>query len=134
MWCVVHICTMVCCSSCSSMFVLISGPLFVPCALHHGHYCHLFKDNVKILLNRDKILQMDGDPEKLAVVGHVADVSQDDFLLIHFPHFKVLKQTIYCNVSLLLLKSINENCELAFHSFKQEKCTLHRRSLAFVLL
>lgn len=59
----------------------------------------------KILHDRDKILQMSGDSEKLAVVGDVADICQDDFLLIHFPHFKVLKQTIYCNVSLLLLES-----------------------------
>lgn len=126
--CMLHICTMVCCSSWNCVavkcmlytfvmvlllrFVLISGPLFVPCALYHSHYCHLFmdSDNVKILLDRDKILQMGGDPEKLAVVGDIADVSQDDFLLIHFPHFKVLKQTIYCNVSLLLLQSIDKNC------------------------
>lgn len=62
---------------------------------------------MKILLDRDKILQMGRDPEKSAVVSDVADVSQDNFLLIYFPHFKVLKQTIYCNVSLLLLKSIS---------------------------
>lgn len=37
---------------------------------------------------------MSGDPQKLAVVSDVADVGQDDFLLIHFAHFKVLKQII----------------------------------------
>lgn len=67
-------------------------------------------DDEKNLLDRDKIPQMGGDPQKLAVVGDVADVSQDDFLLIHFPHFKVLKQNknILCNVTLLLSKSINK--------------------------
>lgn len=47
---------------------------------------------------------MGGDPKEPAVVDDVADVSQDDFLLIHFPDFKVLKQNIHLNVSLLLLK------------------------------
>ena len=76
--------------------VLISGPLCVPCALYNGYFC-LFtdEDNFKILLDGDEVLQLAGDSEKLAVIGDVADVSQDDFLLIHFPHFKVLKQNIY---------------------------------------
>lgn len=78
------------------VLVLISGPLIVPRALNHGSYLCLVtdSDNVKILLDGDKILQMGGDLEELAVVSDVADVSQDDFLLIHFPHFKVLKQII----------------------------------------
>lgn len=68
----------------------------------HLHYTNaatvvkLFTDseNIKILLDRDKFLQLSRDPKKLAVVSGVADVSQDNFLLIQFPHFKVLKQTI----------------------------------------
>lgn len=64
--------------------------------LHHGPYHCLVmdSDNVKILLDGDKILQMGGDLEKLAVISDIADVSQDDFLLIYFSHFKVLKETI----------------------------------------
>lgn len=48
-------------------------------------------DNVKILLDRDEIFKLGRDPEQLALVSGVADVSQDNFLLIYFPHFKVLK-------------------------------------------
>ena len=56
----------------------------------------LFTDskNIKILLDRDEIPQLSRDPEKLEVVCGVADVSQDNFLLIQISHFKVLKQTI----------------------------------------
>lgn len=42
---------------------------------------------------------MVGDPEKLAVVCNVADVGQDDFLLINFPHFKVLEKNHLMSVS-----------------------------------
>lgn len=34
---------------------------------------------------------MDGDPQKPAVVGDIAGVGQDDFLLVYFPHVKVLQ-------------------------------------------
>lgn len=34
---------------------------------------------------------MGGDPQKPAVVGDVAGVGQDDFLLVYFPHVKVLE-------------------------------------------
>jgi len=34
------------------------------------------------------------------VVDRVADVRQDDFLLIHFSHLEVLKQTIYQNTQI----------------------------------
>lgn len=41
---------------------------------------------------------MSGDPNELAVVSGVADVGQGYFLLISFPHLKVLKQAI-CDMS-----------------------------------
>lgn len=82
------------------MLILISGLIFVPHERHHGHLCHLsmHSENVEILLDRDEILQVGGDSKKLAVVSDIADVSQDDFLLIHFSHFEILKQTISCNM------------------------------------
>lgn len=43
------------------------------------------------LLDGEKVLQVRGDPEKLAVNNCVADISQDNFLLVHFSHIKVLK-------------------------------------------
>lgn len=35
---------------------------------------------------------MGGDPQKPAVVVDVAGVGQDDFLLVYFPHVKVLER------------------------------------------
>lgn len=64
-------------------------------------------ENVEILLDRDEILQVGGDSKKLAVVSDVAVVSQDDFLLIHFSHFEILKQTISCN--LLYINYVNKS-------------------------
>lgn len=37
---------------------------------------------------------MGGDFKEFAVVCGIADVSQDDFLLIRFTHIKVLKETV----------------------------------------
>lgn len=44
-----------------------------------------------ILLDSDYILQLSRNPKKFAVAVGVADVRQDDFLLIDFPHIKVLQ-------------------------------------------
>lgn len=51
---------------------------------------HVYTANARFLLDRNKVLQMGGDPEKLAVISDRAAVSQGDFLLIGFPNIKVL--------------------------------------------
>lgn len=48
--------------------------------------------NARFLLDRDEVLQLGGDPEKLAVLSDRAAVRQDDFLLIDFANIKVLSK------------------------------------------
>lgn len=55
-------------------------------------WLHIYTANVRFLLDRDKVLQLGGDPEELAVVTDRAAVRQGDFLLIRFPNIKVLKK------------------------------------------
>lgn len=62
----------------------------------------------KTLPDGEEVFQSGGDPEELAVVGDVADVSQGDFLLIDYPNFKVLKKNTRCNISISLIKCINK--------------------------
>lgn len=57
----------------------------------------------RFLLDRDKVLQLGGDPEELAVVSDRAAVHQGDFLLIHFPNIKVLKKNkvVHCQPAII---------------------------------
>lgn len=53
---------------------------------------HACTANVGFLLDRDEVLQLGGDPEKLAVLSDRAAVRQGDFLLIGLANIKVLSK------------------------------------------
>lgn len=54
---------------------------------------HAHTANARFLLDRDEVLQLGRDPEKLAVLSDRAAVRQDDFLLIGFANIKVLSKS-----------------------------------------
>lgn len=58
----------------------------------HKTVLHTCTANARFLLDRDEVLQLGGDPEKLTVLSDRAAVRQDDFLRIGFANIKVLSK------------------------------------------
>lgn len=55
-------------------------------------WLYAYTAKTRFLLDRDEVLQLGGDPEKLAVHSDRAAVRQDDFLFIGFANIKVLSK------------------------------------------